>query len=85
MNQIIMESFCTQYNIWRAGLLDQLMGFKAIEYIDKEQDYLPWKAAANNLHYIGLMLRQSAAFGPFQVLGCKLEHLFMKIKYDIMY
>lgn len=47
--------------------MSQLLGLQVIEYLSKEQEYLPWEAAATNLGYIDDMLEKSTAYGMLQV------------------
>ncbi|XP_014664794.1 PREDICTED: aminopeptidase N-like [Priapulus caudatus] len=39
---------------------------RTTEYLDDEDEYIPWKTALNALHYIDLMLSRTASYGLFQ-------------------
>lgn len=40
------------FNLARAGKMEYEVAFKALEYLDKEDDYIPWSIAASAMNYI---------------------------------
>jgi hypothetical protein len=52
----------------RAGILGYDVALDMTRYLAKrEMDYVPWKAFHEHLRYLDLMLRQTTAYGDFQV------------------
>lgn len=78
----------------RAGLLDQNIALKTVEYLSLETDYIPWAAAKVQLSYMQRMLSKSGQYGDFQVFAniiliCSLFEMILyrwnKNKYVIVY
>ena len=53
-------------NLARAGHLDYELALGVTAYLNKETEYIPWKAALSGFSYIDIMLKRSAAYGEFQ-------------------
>ena len=66
--QVIDDSL----DLARAGVLPYRNALHIISYIAKEEEYLPWKSALDNLRYIKNMLSRSGAYGLFRVNKIKL-------------
>ena len=54
-------------NLARAGLLDYQIALGVTSYLEKETEYIPWKAALSGMGYIKNMLKRSPAFGDYKV------------------
>jgi aminopeptidase N len=55
-------------NLARAGILGYDVALNVTRYLaTKEMDYVPWKAFHEQLRFLNLMLRQTTAYGDFQV------------------
>ncbi|XP_059490233.1 aminopeptidase N isoform X2 [Neocloeon triangulifer] len=50
----------------RAGHLDYGTALDVTKYLERELDYIPWKAALNSLNYIDNMLVRTAAYANFK-------------------
>ena len=50
----------------RAGLLQYPVALATTEYLTKEVDYIPWKAALNQLSYLDLMLGRTQDYAEFK-------------------
>jgi aminopeptidase N len=56
-------------NLARAGTLAYDVALDMTRYLaTKESHYVPWTAVFENLRFLNLMLRQTPAYGLFQVL-----------------
>lgn len=58
----------------RAGKLSTEIALHVLEYLDKETDYVPWVAAAQQLSYLDDMLRRTKLYGQFNV--CEKQIVF---------
>lgn len=54
-------------NLARAGRLAYTQALLITNYLRKETEYLPWKAALDNLEYLDAMLRRTTAYDSFKV------------------
>ncbi|XP_053408166.1 aminopeptidase Ey-like isoform X2 [Mercenaria mercenaria] len=54
------------WNLARAGLLDIQIALKTLDYLDKELDFVPWKAALRELKYVKTSLQLTALYGLFE-------------------
>ena len=54
-------------NLARAGLLDYQVALGVTSYLNKETEYICWKAALTGLGYIEVMLDRTPAYGDFRV------------------
>jgi aminopeptidase N len=56
-------------NLARAGTLGYDVALNMTRYLaDRESHYVPWKATFENMRFLNTMLRQTPAYGLFQVL-----------------
>ena len=57
------------YNLtyFRAGFLHINTALHTLDYLDKEQEYIPWGAAIKELSYLDRMLVSRPAYGNFEV------------------
>uniref|UniRef100_T1J0H5 Aminopeptidase N n=1 Tax=Strigamia maritima TaxID=126957 RepID=T1J0H5_STRMM len=60
--QLIDDSF----NLARAGQLDYEIVLELTNYLVRENEYVPWAAAARSFGYIHTMLKSTEAFGAWQ-------------------
>lgn len=60
--QIIDDAF----NLARAGRLDYTIALGVTQYLSREIEYTPWKAALYGFGYIDTMLERTPAYGEFQ-------------------
>ncbi|XP_032650172.1 aminopeptidase N [Chelonoidis abingdonii] len=60
--QIIDDAF----NLARAKHISIVLALNTTTYLGKEQEYLPWSAALDNLDYFRLMFDRSEVYGPMQ-------------------
>lgn len=59
-------------NLARAGILGYDVALNMTRYLaTRENHYVPWKAVLENVRFLDLMLRQTTAYGWFQVLDAK--------------
>ena len=54
-------------NLARAGLLDYNLALGVTSYLNKETEYIPWKAALSGFGYVRTMLRRTPAYGGYKV------------------
>lgn len=54
------------WNLAWGGYLNQSIALRVVEYLDIERDYVPWKAAANELNYVSAMLVTTGLYGAFK-------------------
>ncbi|KAL5020570.1 hypothetical protein ScPMuIL_003462 [Solemya velum] len=78
--QIISDAF----NLAISGDLDMLLALQIVEYLSKEEDYLPWDAALKELKSLDDMLSQMELYGQFQtfmkgILGPPYRRLYNKL------
>ena len=43
------------------------IALQTLEYLQDEEEYVPWVAAGSELSYIGTMLSESSIYGLFEV------------------
>ena len=55
-------------NLAKAGLLSYEIALGVTSYLEKETEYIPWKAALNGMGYLKNMLKRSPAYGDYKVL-----------------
>jgi len=67
--QILDDSF----SLARAGLLRYTIPLANTEYLTKEVDFIPWKAALNQIGYLDLMLGRTEHYGDFKAF--LIQHL----------
>lgn len=70
---------CVSPKYYRAKLLPLGIALKTVEYLDNEEEYLPWVAAASELNYISKMLASTELSGAFKVLN-KYSHTLYTCK-----
>ncbi|XP_039470375.1 aminopeptidase Ey-like [Oreochromis aureus] len=71
--QILDDAF----NLARAKIISTVRALETTKYLNNERDYIPWKAALNNLDFFYLMFDRSEVYGPMQeYLGKKVYPLF---------
>jgi aminopeptidase N len=59
-------------NLARAGILGYDIALNMTRYLaTRENHYVPWKAFLENVRFLDRMLRQTTAYGSFQVLEAK--------------
>lgn len=51
-------------NLARAGLLSYTVPLTLIEYLDKEDDFIPWYSLINSMSYMIKRLRRCQHIGP---------------------
>ena len=54
---------------FRAGELDIDIALRTLEYLNTEEDYVPWVAAIRQLSYVDRMLKRTSLYGTFKVRG----------------
>ncbi|XP_053377176.1 aminopeptidase N-like isoform X1 [Mercenaria mercenaria] len=54
------------WSLARAGQLSTDIALNILEYLGKEQDYIPWVAARTQLQYLDDMLRKTELYGKFE-------------------
>lgn len=54
-------------NLARAGRLDYTTALDITSYLQRETDYLPWKAALSALNYLDNMLIKTQGYDVFRV------------------
>uniref|UniRef100_A0A3Q4H952 Aminopeptidase n=1 Tax=Neolamprologus brichardi TaxID=32507 RepID=A0A3Q4H952_NEOBR len=67
--QILDDAF----NLARAKIISTVQALNTTKYLNNEKDYIPWKAALNNLDFFYLMFDRSEVYGPMQ------EYLMKKV------
>uniref|UniRef100_A0AAX7TII4 Aminopeptidase n=1 Tax=Astatotilapia calliptera TaxID=8154 RepID=A0AAX7TII4_ASTCA len=60
--QILDDAF----NLARAKIISTVQALNTTKYLSNERDYIPWKAALNNLDFFYLMFDRSEVYGPMQ-------------------
>uniref|UniRef100_A0A3Q3C4C8 Aminopeptidase n=1 Tax=Haplochromis burtoni TaxID=8153 RepID=A0A3Q3C4C8_HAPBU len=60
--QILDDAF----NLARAKIISTVQALNTTKYLNNERDYIPWKAALNNLDFFYLMFDRSEVYGPMQ-------------------
>ena len=63
------------FSVCRASQLDLSVALETIQYLYREDHYVPWTAALDGLLYIGHMLSFSPVFGQFKVSVMSMVHI----------
>ena len=63
-------------NLAEAGILDYEVALNLTQYLEREEDYLPWDSALSSLSYIRSMMSRTSGYGLFKV---KKNQFFVKI------
>ncbi|CAK9796737.1 Aminopeptidase N [Anthophora quadrimaculata] len=67
----------------RAEYVDYVTTFTAIEYLNKETSYYPWRAFFNHLPYLYKQFEGKDAFGPFEYyVSTLLTPIYKKLGFD---
>ncbi|XP_037077487.1 aminopeptidase N-like isoform X2 [Pollicipes pollicipes] len=67
----------------RAGQLKYETALAVISYLERENDFLPWDAAFENLEFLDSQLERTPGYGAFQRFVLKLiEPLYARIGFD---
>lgn len=69
--------YCVLPKYYRAKLLPLSIALKTVEYLDNEEEYLPWVAAASELNYISKMLASTELSGAFKVFNITTHTLYI--------
>lgn len=48
-------------------MLPMDIALRTLDYLDKEEEYVPWVAAMSELNYIDAMIVETGLYGAFQV------------------
>lgn len=69
MENMNMKYLINFYDILplRAKIISTVQALNTTKYLSNERDYIPWKAALNNLDFFYLMFDRSEVYGPMQV------------------
>ena len=54
--------------IFRADQLSMNIALQTLEYLQNEEEYIPWQTASSELSYIDMMLSETNIYGLFQVI-----------------
>jgi aminopeptidase N len=54
-------------NLAEAGVLDYEIALNLTQYLEREEDYLPWDSALNSLSFIRSMMSRTSGYGLFKV------------------
>ena len=54
--------------IFRADQLSMSIALQTLEYLQNEEEYIPWQTASSELSYIDMMLSETNIYGLFQVI-----------------
>ena len=77
--QIIDDAF----NLARAGYLEYELALGVTAYLNKETEYIPWKAALSGFSFVDNMLERSPAYGEFQrYMIHQVQPLFERIGFE---
>lgn len=60
--QLIDDSF----DLARSGQLDYDTALSILKYLASEKEYIPWRAAFSNLHYLNTQLKRTSVYGQFK-------------------
>lgn len=55
-------------NLAEAGVLDYEIALNLTQYLEREEEYLPWDSALNSLSFIRSMMSRTSGYGLFKVL-----------------
>ncbi|XP_052694307.1 aminopeptidase Ey-like isoform X2 [Crassostrea angulata] len=53
------------WNLAKSGDVSMTIALKTVNYLDKEKEFIPWKASLGELGYVDSMLERTALYGPF--------------------
>uniref|UniRef100_A0AAX7T6M8 Aminopeptidase n=1 Tax=Astatotilapia calliptera TaxID=8154 RepID=A0AAX7T6M8_ASTCA len=76
--QILDDAF----NLARAKIISTVQALNTTKYLSNERDYIPWKAALNNLDFFYLMFDRSEVYGPMQFLSILLFSICLSCRYN---
>lgn len=65
-----------------AGYLDYDVALNITKYLNKERDYVPWKAAFTSFNYLNYMFMRAAHYDSYKVIFYSLT--ILNYKYDIL-
>lgn len=54
-------------NLAEAGMLDYDIALNLTQYLEQEDEYLPWDATLSSLSYMASMMSRSSGYGLFKV------------------
>lgn len=57
----------------RSGDVSMTIALKTVNYLDKEKEFIPWKASLGELGYVDSMLERTALYGPFSVRNYRIS------------
>lgn len=60
----------------RSGDVSMTIALKTVNYLDKEKEFIPWKASLGELGYVDSMLERTALYGPFSVRNYRISGNF---------
>lgn len=52
------------------------IALKTVNYLDKEKEFIPWRASLTELGYVDSMLERTALYGPFSVRNFRISGSF---------
>ena len=55
-------------NLAEAGLLDYEIALNLTQYLEKEEEYVPWEATLSSFSYVSSMMSRSSGYGLFKVI-----------------
>uniref|UniRef100_A0A3B4GPP2 Aminopeptidase n=1 Tax=Pundamilia nyererei TaxID=303518 RepID=A0A3B4GPP2_9CICH len=64
--QVFLDILDDAFNLARAKIISTVQALNTTKYLNNERDYIPWKAALNNLDFFYLMFDRSEVYGPMQ-------------------
>ncbi|KAL3884512.1 hypothetical protein ACJMK2_024647 [Sinanodonta woodiana] len=53
------------WNLAKSGELDLNVPLTMLEYLNKEEEYIPWSAAVSELNFVNTMLKRHSLYGKF--------------------
>lgn len=60
----------------RSGDVSMTIALKTVNYLDKEKEFIPWRASLTELGYVDSMLERTALYGPFSVRNFRISCSF---------
>ncbi|KAK3575959.1 hypothetical protein CHS0354_019277 [Potamilus streckersoni] len=67
------------WSLAKASQLDLDTALGTLDYLDLEQDYIPWSAASKEMSFLDVRLVRTAIYGKFQrIMRAKTKKAFMK-------
>lgn len=61
------------------------IALKTVNYLDKEKEFIPWRASLTELGYVDSMLERTALYGPFSVRNFRISCSFVFTSHNIEY